>query len=72
MADSQILAKAHAEGFVVLAHDLDFTDLMAAGGAFSPSVIIFRLHNMRPESFFMQGPVGVLGEVVIGLGKIWG
>lgn len=50
MADSQILAKAHAEGFVVLTHDLDFTDLMAAGGAFSPSVIIFRLHNMRPES----------------------
>lgn len=50
MADSQILAKARAEGFIVLTHDLDFTDLMAAGGAHSPSVIIFRLRNMRPES----------------------
>jgi predicted nuclease of predicted toxin-antitoxin system len=30
-------------------HDLDFTDLLAASGAALPSVVIFRLRNMRPE-----------------------
>lgn len=50
LPDSQILAKAYAEGYVVLTHDLDFGDLMAASGAIAPSVVIFRLRNMRPES----------------------
>lgn len=50
LPDSQILAKAYAEGYIVLAHDLDFGDLMAASGAKAPSVVIFRLRNMRPES----------------------
>jgi predicted nuclease of predicted toxin-antitoxin system len=34
----------------VLTHDLDFGDLMAASGAITPSVVIFRLRNMRPKS----------------------
>ncbi len=50
LSDSQILAKAYAEGYVVLTHDLDFGDLMAASGASAPSVVIFRLRNMRPDS----------------------
>lgn len=50
LPDSQILAKAYAEGYIVLTHDLDFGDLMAASGAKAPSVVIFRLRNMRPES----------------------
>ena len=50
LPDRQILAKAHSEGYVVLTHDLDFGDLMAASGASAPSVIIFRLRNMRPQS----------------------
>ncbi len=50
LPDSQILAKAHTEGYIILTHDLDFGDLMAASGASAPSVIIFRLRNMRPES----------------------
>lgn len=49
-ADSEILAKARSEDRVVLTHDLDFSDLMAASGATTPSIILFRLRNMRPES----------------------
>lgn len=50
LPDSHILAKANTEDYIVLTHDLDFGDLMAASGAKAPSVIIFRLRNMRPES----------------------
>jgi len=50
LSDSQILNKAKTEGYIVLTHDLGFADLMAAGGGVSPSIIIFRLRNMRPES----------------------
>lgn len=50
MSDSQVLAKARSEGRIVLTHDLDFGDLMAASGTSSPSVILFRLHDMRPHS----------------------
>jgi predicted nuclease of predicted toxin-antitoxin system len=49
LPDSEILAKALHEGRVVLTHDLDFADLLAASGAHLPSVVIFRLRNMRPE-----------------------
>lgn len=49
LPDSEILAKARTEERIVLTHDLDFTDLMAASSAALPSVVIFRLHNMRPE-----------------------
>ena len=49
MPDSEILGKARRETRVVLAHDLDFGELMAASKARLPSVVIFRLHNMQPE-----------------------
>src|SRR5262245_11389045 len=49
LPDSAILAKAYNEERVVLTHDLDFADLMAASRAALPSIVIFRLHNMRPE-----------------------
>jgi len=35
-----------------LTHDLDFGDLLAASGAGLPSVVIFRLRNMRPENVY--------------------
>jgi len=50
MPDSEILAKARAEGRVVLTHDLDFGELLAASGGVLPSVIIFRLNDMRAEN----------------------
>ncbi len=49
LSDSAILEKARAEGCILLTHDLDFGDLLAASGANLPSVVIFRLRNMRPE-----------------------
>ena len=50
LPDPDILAKALREGSVILTHDLDFADLLAAAGAELPSVVIFRLHNMRPSN----------------------
>jgi predicted nuclease of predicted toxin-antitoxin system len=49
LTDVKILEKARREGCILLTHDLDFGDLLAASGADLPSVIIFRLRNMRPE-----------------------
>lgn len=50
MADTDILVKARKESRVVLTHDLDFGDLLAASQAVLPSVILFRLQDMRPET----------------------
>lgn len=50
MPDPDILLKARDEARVVLAHDLDFGDLLAASGDALPSVIIFRLQDMRPAN----------------------
>jgi predicted nuclease of predicted toxin-antitoxin system len=47
--DPAILEKARNEGCVLLTHDLDFGELLAAAGTALPSVVIFRLQNMRPE-----------------------
>ena len=48
LPDAEIIAKARREGYVVLTHDLDFGELLALSGANLPSVVIFRLQNMRP------------------------
>lgn len=50
LSDAEILARARDENEVLLVHDLDFPLLMAASGSRSPSVIVFRLRNMRPEN----------------------
>jgi predicted nuclease of predicted toxin-antitoxin system len=50
LPDGEILARARAEGRVVLTHDLDFGELLAASGGALPSVIIFRLKDMRAEN----------------------
>lgn len=49
LSDRDVLAKAKREECILLTHDLDFGELLAASGAKLPSVIIFRLRNMRPE-----------------------
>jgi predicted nuclease of predicted toxin-antitoxin system len=49
LSDASILIKALDEGRVILTHDLDFGDLMAASEARLPSVIIFRLRNMSAD-----------------------
>ncbi len=50
LEDPAILAKAREENRILLTHDLDFSELIAASGAHLPSVIVFRLRNMRPEN----------------------
>jgi predicted nuclease of predicted toxin-antitoxin system len=47
--DQDILEKAHKEKYILLTHDLDFGELLAASGERFPRVIIFRLRNMHPE-----------------------
>lgn len=50
LSDPEILEKARNEECILLTHDLDFGDLLAASGTAMPSVVIFRLRNMRPEN----------------------
>jgi predicted nuclease of predicted toxin-antitoxin system len=48
-SDSSILEKARDDQRVLLTHDLDFGELIAAGGTKLPSVVIFRLRNMHHD-----------------------
>jgi predicted nuclease of predicted toxin-antitoxin system len=50
LPDPAILELARAENRILLTHDLDFGELIAAGGETLPSVIVFRLRRMKPES----------------------
>ena len=47
--DIEIVQKTRTEGRVILTHDLDFGRIVALGGARVPSVITFRLSDMRPS-----------------------
>ncbi|GAB4548149.1 MAG: hypothetical protein Kow0063_43030 [Anaerolineae bacterium] len=49
LEDSAILGKAREEGRILLTHDLDFGELIAASGARLPSIVVFRLRNMSLE-----------------------
>jgi predicted nuclease of predicted toxin-antitoxin system len=55
--DPAVLQMARNEGRILLTHDLDFGELIAASGANIPSVIIFRLRNMNPRNVnrFIKG-----------------
>ncbi len=48
--DTDILELARIESRIVLTHDLDFGYLLAVCRYSLPSVIIFRLANMRPSN----------------------
>jgi predicted nuclease of predicted toxin-antitoxin system len=56
LTDAAIIEKARLESRIVLTHDLDFPELIAASGTQLPSVIIFRLRRMRPSrvQFYLQ------------------
>ena len=49
-SDSEIMDKALNEQRSILTHDQDFGKLLAFSGEELPSVVIFRLRNMRPEN----------------------
>lgn len=50
LPDDEILNLALKQGRVILTFDLDFGDLLAAGGHSLPSVVIFRLQDQTPGS----------------------
>jgi predicted nuclease of predicted toxin-antitoxin system len=50
LPDEAVLAKALAEKRILLAHDLDMARLIALSGEKAPSLVTFRLSNMRPEA----------------------
>ena len=50
LPDPEILAKAKNETRILLTHDLDFSELVAASGARLPSIIVFRLRKMHPQN----------------------
>ncbi len=66
LEDPSILGKAREEGRVLLTHDLDFGELIAASGAQLPSVVVFRLRNMSPESVnrYLQSIIAQYGDVL--------
>lgn len=47
--DSQIMAWAATEGYIVFTHDLDFGSLLAATNAAGPSVIQVRIQDVLPN-----------------------
>ena len=49
LRDEDIIGMARAECRVILTHDLDFGRIVALGGDRIPSVITFRLADMRPN-----------------------
>ena len=49
-SDAQIMVKALNEERIILTHDLDFARMLAFSRERLPSVVTFRLTNMRPEN----------------------
>ena len=66
LQDPLILQKARDEGRILLTHDLDFGELIAASGARLPTIVVFRLRNMRPERVnrYLDGILNQHGEAL--------
>ncbi|OAI20413.1 hypothetical protein A1359_20905 [Methylomonas lenta] len=47
--DSQIMSYAHANDYVVLTHDLDFSAILAATHGEKPSVVQIRADDVSPD-----------------------
>jgi predicted nuclease of predicted toxin-antitoxin system len=52
--DAEILTYAKTNQYVVVTFDLDFTDLLAASGASTPSVVILRTRSLRAEKLHVR------------------
>ncbi|OPY64286.1 MAG: hypothetical protein A4E57_03569 [Syntrophorhabdaceae bacterium PtaU1.Bin034] len=48
--DSEIMAWAATNGYVVLTHDLDFSAILAATQGVSPSVVQIRAEDVSPDA----------------------
>lgn len=51
-ADTDILQIAIENNEVIIAHDLDFGNLLAFSEQNRPSVILFRIHQIEPNLFY--------------------
>jgi predicted nuclease of predicted toxin-antitoxin system len=52
--DSEIMAYASTNGYVVLTHDLDFSAILAATHGSKPSVVQIRADDVSPEAIGFQ------------------
>jgi predicted nuclease of predicted toxin-antitoxin system len=52
--DSEIMSYAHANDYVVLTHDLDFSAILAATQGEKPSVVQIRAEEVSPEAIGSQ------------------
>ena len=52
--DSEIMAYARSNAFVVMTHDLDFGAILAATQGEKPSVVQIRAEDVRPEAIGNQ------------------
>lgn len=48
LSDEQVVRKAQVEGRIIMTHNLDFSRIVALSRAKLPSVVTFRLEDMRP------------------------
>ncbi len=48
--DSEIMAYAKADNWVILTHDLDFGSILAASGGDAPSVVQIRADNLSTDA----------------------
>lgn len=53
-SDIEIIAEARRKGEVILTHDLDYGHLLAFSGENKPSVVIFRMRNIRHDVLFRR------------------
>jgi predicted nuclease of predicted toxin-antitoxin system len=65
LTDAEIIEKALAENRVILTHDLDFTRIVALSGSRTPSVMTFRLSDMRSDQVNLR-----LADVLARFGEI--
>lgn len=52
--DAEIMSYASAHGYVVLTHDLDFSAILAATQASTPSVVQIRAEDVNPEEIGLK------------------
>lgn len=65
-SDSEIMAYARANAFVVLTHDLDFSAILAAINGDKPSVVQIRADDVNPDSVGMP-VIGALRQLSLEL-----
>lgn len=52
--DMDIIAEARRKDEVILTHDLDYGHLLAFSGESKPSVVIFRMRNIRLDNLYRR------------------